>query len=97
MHAYIVVSLLTGARAEELALTGSHTNLDGEPPKRAVVAIDARGRGHLDATVAAHPRTPERSGSRTSSADAGRPESHAQNGTMAGQRIDRKQVTVMRW
>jgi integrase len=33
MHAYIVVSLLTGARTEELrALTWSHTDLDGEPP-----------------------------------------------------------------
>jgi integrase len=33
MHAYIVVSLLTGARTEELrALTWSQTDLDGEPP-----------------------------------------------------------------
>jgi integrase len=33
MHAYIVLSLLTGARTEELrALTWSHVNLDGEPP-----------------------------------------------------------------
>src|SRR4029450_12334370 len=33
MHAYIVVSLLTGARTEELrALTWSHTDVDGEPP-----------------------------------------------------------------
>jgi integrase len=33
MHAYVVVSLLTGARTEELrALTWSHTDLDGEPP-----------------------------------------------------------------
>jgi integrase len=33
MYAYIVVSLLTGARTEELrALTWSHTDLDGEPP-----------------------------------------------------------------
>jgi integrase len=33
MHAYIVVSLLTGARTEELrALTWSHADLDGEPP-----------------------------------------------------------------
>jgi integrase len=33
MHAYIVVSLLTGARTEELrALTWSHPDLDGEPP-----------------------------------------------------------------
>jgi integrase len=33
MHAYIVVSLLTGARTEELrALTWSHTDLDGDPP-----------------------------------------------------------------
>jgi integrase len=33
MQAYIVVSLLTGARTEELrALTWSHTDLDGEPP-----------------------------------------------------------------
>jgi integrase len=33
MHAYIVVSLLTGARTEELrALTWSHVDLDGEPP-----------------------------------------------------------------
>nr|WP_276607702.1 hypothetical protein [Microbispora catharanthi] len=33
MHAYIVVSLLTGARTEELrALTWSHVDLEGEPP-----------------------------------------------------------------
>ena len=33
MHAYIVVSLLTGARTEQLrALTWSHVELDGEPP-----------------------------------------------------------------
>jgi integrase len=33
MHAYIVVSLLTGARTEELrALTWSHTDLESEPP-----------------------------------------------------------------
>ena len=33
MHAYIVVSLLTGARTEELrALTWSHVDLDGKPP-----------------------------------------------------------------
>jgi integrase len=32
-HAYIVVSLLTGARTEELgALTWSHVDLEGEPP-----------------------------------------------------------------
>jgi integrase len=33
MYAYIVLSLLTGARTEELrALTWSHVELDGEPP-----------------------------------------------------------------
>jgi integrase len=33
MHAYVVVSLLTGGRTEELrALTWSHVDLDGEPP-----------------------------------------------------------------
>jgi integrase len=33
MHAYVVVSLLTGARTEELrALTWRHLDLDGEPP-----------------------------------------------------------------
>ncbi|MET0996840.1 MAG: tyrosine-type recombinase/integrase [Mycobacterium sp.] len=33
MYAYIVLSLLTGARTEELrALTWSHVDLDGEPP-----------------------------------------------------------------
>ena len=33
MHAYVVVSLLTGARTEELrALTWTHLNLDGDPP-----------------------------------------------------------------
>jgi integrase len=32
MHAYVVVSLLTGARTEELrALTWDHVNLHGEP------------------------------------------------------------------
>jgi integrase len=35
MHAYIVVSLLTGARTEELrALTWDHVDLDGEPDGR---------------------------------------------------------------
>jgi integrase len=33
LHAYIVVSLLTGARTEELrALTWAHVDLDGQPP-----------------------------------------------------------------
>lgn len=33
LHAYVVVSLLTGARTEELrALTWPHVNLDGDPP-----------------------------------------------------------------
>jgi integrase len=33
MHAYIVLSLLTGARTEELrALTWSHVDLEGQPP-----------------------------------------------------------------
>jgi integrase len=33
LHAYVVVSLLTGARTEELrALTWSHVDLDGNPP-----------------------------------------------------------------
>ena len=33
MYAYIVLSLLTGARTEELrALTWSHVDLDGKPP-----------------------------------------------------------------
>jgi len=33
LHAYIVLSLLTGARTEELrALTWSHVDLDGDPP-----------------------------------------------------------------
>ena len=55
MYAYIVLSLLTGARTEELrALTWSHVDLDGKAAERAVVAISARGRGHQDATVAAH-------------------------------------------
>ena len=33
MRAYVIVSLLTGARTEELrALTWSHVDLDGDPP-----------------------------------------------------------------
>jgi integrase len=33
MHAYVVLSLLTGARTEELrALTWTHLNLEGDPP-----------------------------------------------------------------
>jgi integrase len=33
MHAYVVLSLLTGARTEELrALTWTHLDLDGDPP-----------------------------------------------------------------
>jgi hypothetical protein len=45
MHAYIVVSLFTGVRTEELrTLTRSHINLDGDACPRAVLAINARGR-----------------------------------------------------
>ena len=51
------------------------------------MAIGARRRRHQDATVAAHPRTPQRMRSRTSSAlTLADPESHAQRGTMARQR-----------
>ena len=40
MHAYVVVSLLTGARTEELrALTWSHVALDGEPPRPPTVDL----------------------------------------------------------
>ena len=87
MQAYIVVSLLTGTRTEELrALTWSHVDLDGELPRRAVVAIGARGRGHQDATVAAHPRAPKGLRNRTSSPQTvANTKSHAQRSTMARQ------------
>jgi integrase len=36
MRPYVIVSLLTGARTEELrALTWSHVDLDADPPGRA--------------------------------------------------------------
>ena len=54
MHAYIVLSLLTGARTEELrALTWSHVDLDGEPPS--VSRGDQCEAGDQDPTVAAQP------------------------------------------
>jgi len=87
MHAYIVLSLLTGARTEELrALTWSHVDLDGEPPSVPVVAIGARGPGHQDATVAAHPRAPKGLRNGTSSPQTvANTKSHAQRSTMARQ------------
>jgi integrase len=45
MHAYIVVSLLTGARTEEMwALTWSHVDLDGEPPSVQLLRSVREGR-----------------------------------------------------
>jgi len=44
MHAYVVVSLLTGARTEELrALTWDHLDLDGQPPSIEVWRSVRRG------------------------------------------------------
>lgn len=44
MHAYVVVSLLTGARTEELrALTWDHLDLDGDPPSIEVWRSVRRG------------------------------------------------------
>jgi integrase len=44
MHAYIVVSLLTGARTEELrALTWDHVDLDGDPDALLPSATATRG------------------------------------------------------
>ena len=61
--AYVTVSLLTGARTEELrALTWDHVDLDGQPdadpPTPAVdrrLALRTRGRGHQDPQVPPHP------------------------------------------
>ncbi len=53
LYAYIVISLLTGARTEELrALTWDHVDLDGH------MALCPRRRRHQDQEVAAHPRSP---------------------------------------
>jgi integrase len=60
MHAYIVVSLLTGARTEELrALTWDHVHLVGQPARSAVYGSVALGSGrgrHQDPQVPLHPR-----------------------------------------
>jgi hypothetical protein len=86
MHAYIVVSLLTGA---DRGVAGADLEPYGprrRPAECAVVAIGARGRGHQDATVTAHSRAPEGLRSRASSAQTlADPESPAQRGTMARQ------------
>ncbi|WP_202872618.1 hypothetical protein [Kribbella soli] len=63
MHAYIVVSLLTGARTEEMrALTWDHVDLKGaqyaeppRPPSIEVWRIGARARRHEDAQVSPDP------------------------------------------
>jgi integrase len=65
LHRYLVVSLLTGARTEELrALRWEHVHLDGRPnavqsapaPPFGGVAIGARGRRHEDQEVPAYAR-----------------------------------------
>ncbi|MEV7008661.1 hypothetical protein [Streptosporangium sp. NPDC051022] len=44
MHAYIVLSLLTGARTEELrALTWSHVDLEGDPAVVPPVPLSLKG------------------------------------------------------
>ena len=65
LHCYIVVSLLTGARTEELrALRWEHVHLDGvrRPRRLSAVrgglAVCARRRGHEDQEVAADAGTP---------------------------------------
>jgi integrase len=58
LHAYIVVSRLTGARTEELrALGWEHVHLDPDtgPPVPGSVAIGASSRRHQDPKVAPHP------------------------------------------
>ena len=74
--AYITVSLLTGARTEELRpLTWSHVDLDGNPrccpPDTATcegLALGPSRRGHQDQAVAADSRTPPACGRRASRA-----------------------------
>ena len=69
MHAYIVLSLLTGIRTEEArALRWAHVDLDGDPAARPAgaaargrVAIGADARRDQDRTVPPHPR-PSRGG-----------------------------------
>ena len=67
MHAYVVLSLLIGARTEELrALTWSHVDLDGTPasagtPDAALdhgVAVRARRGRHQDQAITADARAP---------------------------------------
>lgn len=61
MHAYVVVSLLTGARTEELrALTWSHVDLDGKPPvKPATVELWRSVRADGETTTKKSRRTLE--------------------------------------
>jgi integrase len=57
MHAYVVVSLLTGARTEELrALTWDRINLDGDPP---TIALWRSVRAHGDTKTTKSRRTIE--------------------------------------
>lgn len=64
MGAYVLVSLLTGARTEELrALRWSHVDLTGNPtasppvlPHLMVWRSVRTRRGHQDPDLAAHPR-----------------------------------------
>jgi integrase len=55
LHGYIVVSLLTGARTEELrALTWSHVDLGATPHVIRVLAFCPRWRRHQDQEVPPH-------------------------------------------
>ena len=82
MHAYIVVSILTGLRTEEVrALRWDHVDLDGDPgdaagsAERHGVAVGPGGQRHQDQEVAAHPRAAHgrRAGASPSSGEAGCP------------------------
>ena len=71
MGAYVLMSLLTGARTEELrALTWSHVDLNGSPtptrPSRPTsgLALGSRGRRHQDPHLPPHPRAARHAASR---------------------------------
>ena len=54
MRAYVIVSLLTGARTEELrALTWQHVDLNGDPPTVSLWQ-SVRAGGYQDEEVATH-------------------------------------------
>ena len=90
MGANVVVSLLTGARTEELrVLTWTHVDLKGKTTDRRAVVLGAGRRGDQDAAVPPHPRAAGAGGRRPPGAPdepAARPTGGG--GPVAGSRSD---------